>query len=351
MLICQATGVAVAGIYPLLFPPQGYAGQLRWLSDTAVCMGEEAYRCLVDAALEGNVELPTYLEVYLHTGQVVHLGPNLTVPSNRVHLPGLIIDGGLSVETQIENKIIVSYKLVEESDKVSASEQEENEYEEVEYEEDGSEEDSENEDNSDDRDLKEETRNVKDEERKCHNLYVEYAGDDIKEVELHKHFSLFGKIDIVLMNPKPVTRDNSGLPFPAMNPNMRTPETPRDNSGTSWATKDIYGTPGTPRDNSGTPGTPRDNSGTPGTPRDNSGTPGTPRDNSGTPGTPRVNYRCATITFASAAVVEYLSGREHHLVRYCNPPAGRTVKLRLKGGSGRPPVPPRHQNHLFNPFR
>ena len=71
----------MAGIYPLIFLPVGYQGQLNWLGDTAVCMGTEAYNVLRAAAQENMFELPTHVEVKHATGTTVHFGPNLTTPN------------------------------------------------------------------------------------------------------------------------------------------------------------------------------------------------------------------------------------------------------------------------------
>ena len=73
--------MAVPGIWPLLFPPLGYNGQLSWLEDTAACMSKRAYTALLAASKEGRVELPKYLTIKLVTGHTVYLGPNLTIPT------------------------------------------------------------------------------------------------------------------------------------------------------------------------------------------------------------------------------------------------------------------------------
>ena len=46
-LVCQGAGVAVPGVWPLLFPRPGYKGQLNWLADVAVCMGKDADSALL----------------------------------------------------------------------------------------------------------------------------------------------------------------------------------------------------------------------------------------------------------------------------------------------------------------
>ena len=42
VLVCQGSGVAVPGLYPLLFPPNGYHGQVQWLAN---CLVEPWFIC------------------------------------------------------------------------------------------------------------------------------------------------------------------------------------------------------------------------------------------------------------------------------------------------------------------
>ena len=82
VLLCQGAGVAVAGLYPPLFPPNGDRGQLRWLGECAAAIGPEAYSLLLASAKEGQIVLPKYLTLRLSNGQVLNIGPNLTVPGS-----------------------------------------------------------------------------------------------------------------------------------------------------------------------------------------------------------------------------------------------------------------------------
>ena len=81
VLLCQGAGVAIAGLYPLLFPVNGYRGQLRWLAESAAVIGPEAYSLLLASAKEGPMVLPKYLTLHLSSGAILNIGPNLTVPS------------------------------------------------------------------------------------------------------------------------------------------------------------------------------------------------------------------------------------------------------------------------------
>ena len=77
--------MAVPDIYPLVSPPHGYHGQLNWLGDITTCMGKEAVAAISTAYKEGELELPSHIEIKLMSGQSVHMGPNLTQPN-----PGII---------------------------------------------------------------------------------------------------------------------------------------------------------------------------------------------------------------------------------------------------------------------
>ena len=107
ILACQGAGVTVAGIYPMVFPPIGYKGQLYWLSESAVCLGKDAYSSLLAASKEGEVELPSHVEIRMCTEQAVHLGPNLTQPSpsKLKWMPSLAID-------RKEEMLLVTHKDV-----------------------------------------------------------------------------------------------------------------------------------------------------------------------------------------------------------------------------------------------
>lgn len=80
-MLCQGAGVACPGLYPLVFPTNGYHGQLNWL-ECAAAVGQSALKCLLDAAKEEEMRLPQFVSVKLLCGQVVQLGPHLLTPGN-----------------------------------------------------------------------------------------------------------------------------------------------------------------------------------------------------------------------------------------------------------------------------
>ena len=82
MLVCQGAQVAVAGLYPLIFTPNGYKGQLRWIGESAAVVGPDAYSLLLASSREGPVVLPKYVTVLLSDGHRVNIGDNLTLPSS-----------------------------------------------------------------------------------------------------------------------------------------------------------------------------------------------------------------------------------------------------------------------------
>ena len=81
VLICQGAGLAVPGLYPLLFPPSGYNGQLRWLVNSCAALGPESYTILLSAAKEGKVCLPKNISVRTTSGSVINIGETLTAPN------------------------------------------------------------------------------------------------------------------------------------------------------------------------------------------------------------------------------------------------------------------------------
>ena len=81
MKVCEAAGLAVPGVWPLMFPGNGYHGQINWLASLVGCIGQKAYSALLSAAKEGDVNLPQHVSVQLSSGQIVEIGPNLTVPN------------------------------------------------------------------------------------------------------------------------------------------------------------------------------------------------------------------------------------------------------------------------------
>ena len=100
------------GIYPLLFPPHGYRGQLYWVRDSLACMGEDAHTSLLAASREGEVRLPLHVEIKLLSGQQLHLGPALTTPntSRLKKMPSISM-------TVMEDVILATHKEMEKEEK------------------------------------------------------------------------------------------------------------------------------------------------------------------------------------------------------------------------------------------
>ena len=57
MKVCEAAGLAVPGVWPLMFPGNGYHGQINWLASLVGCIGQKAYSAVLSAAKEGEVNL------------------------------------------------------------------------------------------------------------------------------------------------------------------------------------------------------------------------------------------------------------------------------------------------------
>ena len=195
----------MAGIYPLIFLPVGYQGQLNWLGDTAVCMGTEAYNVLRAAAHEGKFELPTHVEVKHATGTTVHFGPNLTTPT-----PSKIKQMSSISITINEEKIIVSREeLVNPNEKDKEWELNIPENEQKKEEEKKKNENYEQEmdkeyhfpEFQEDRDL--EYKKIQSELFKsAKKLFVSYEESTISKDDLGTHFQQFSKIeDIYITSP------------------------------------------------------------------------------------------------------------------------------------------------------
>ena len=236
MLACQGAGLSIPGVWPLLFFEKGYRGQLGWLGDIAACTGDESYSSLLEAAREGEVELPSHVTIRLLDGQVVHLGPHLTTPttSRLKRTPNLSLatyeDGCVvsHTEEKKEEKRRAAWEEVEELGRISGWEQEEEEeqkqkdqdeeqgegqeescasWQEEEREEkkkagvEEDEEDPEEEDrlkaeagdNPEERRLKEQEKRRK--------LYVSFDDKTVTKDELEKHFVVFGEVKDVFILP------------------------------------------------------------------------------------------------------------------------------------------------------
>ena len=269
-MACQGAGKAVAGIYPLLFPPHGYRGQLYWVRDSLACMGEDAHTSLLAATREGEVRLPLHIEVKLLTGQRVHLGPALTTPnSSRLkQMPSLSM-------TILEDVILTCHKEMDKEERRQAEwelevpepepepEEEKKEEEDEEKKEEGREEkDGEEEDGAKDDSSEnvEDPNLTKEHLKESKKLYVDYDDTCVTVEQLVDHFKDFGTIEDIYL----VTN----------------------------------------------------------------------------------HRRYAVVTFSSPVVAAALASKQHSLPLQ----AGHTP-LRLRGGSGRPRVPPRQQRDAVCPFR
>lgn len=81
ILLCQGAGVACPGIYPLVTPSNGYRGQLAWMQSLAA-IGPSAFKLLLYAAKEGELCLPRFIEIKLVNGEAIQLGPDLLTPGS-----------------------------------------------------------------------------------------------------------------------------------------------------------------------------------------------------------------------------------------------------------------------------
>ena len=178
MILCQGAGVAIAGLYPLLFTANGYRGQLRWLAESAASIGPEAYSLLLASAKEGPLVLPKYLTLHLSNGQTLNIGPNLTVPSperlSRMPSVSVIQAGSTSVINHSE--------ALRESDWEKTVQGEESE--------------------SDTAEnilvaLKEKEEETKLLKQTCKQLKVELSHPGVTENALLAHFSTFGDVESV----------------------------------------------------------------------------------------------------------------------------------------------------------
>ena len=215
--------MSAGGIYPLLYPPLGYRGQLAWLGDTAACLGAPAYTSLLAAAKEAPVELPTHVEVRHSSGRTIHLGPNLLTPTT-AHLKRT---PGLSLNTT-PGKLVVTHKELEKLEKVldnwdlevpleGLEEEVERMNEQVKkWEEEEPEEEKKKvkkKEEEDDREEEEEAEEVaketeedrekqdqqhrEEDKKKAKRVYIYFDSPDITEEELRCHMEQYGAVDNV----------------------------------------------------------------------------------------------------------------------------------------------------------
>ena len=75
--------MAVPGLYPLLFPPNGYHGQVQWLANSSAALGPESYSILLSASKEGKIVLPKYISLKTSSGNIINIGETLTTPNSK----------------------------------------------------------------------------------------------------------------------------------------------------------------------------------------------------------------------------------------------------------------------------
>ena len=250
VLTCQGAGVAVPGLYPLLFPPNGYHGQLRWLANTSACIGPESYSILLSASKEGKVVLPKHIVLKTSSGKTINIGEKLTSPNSKKvdRMPLLFVHSSESSYEVTHASTLRNEEGREEVEKVNGDTFIEGEEEEGEEEE------------MLEAFAKEKTEEKLGYDKMCRKLQVEACEKIVSKAELFAHFSNYGEVEEVS------------------------------------ASEDGY----------------------------------------------------AEVVFSRAGSARHCLSLEHSLEQECSLP----IRLRVKGGSGRPPpAPPRQLQHNVNPFR
>ena len=185
MKVCEAASLAVPGVWPLMFPGNGYHGQINWLDSLVGCMGQKAYSALLSAAKEGEVELPQHVAVQLSNGQVVEIGPDLTIPNIQKvsrKMPHLSICLG-------DETVTVKHKSCEKVDNTLAQPGgEEHDFD------DGHSLLEQDEVSEDYPDLVQEEK-TKTEDVLCQGMQLDVQCDsEVDDFQLRKHFSQFGEV-------------------------------------------------------------------------------------------------------------------------------------------------------------
>ena len=211
---------------------------MGWLGDIAACTGDESYSSLLQAAREGEVELPSFLTIRLLDGQVIHLGPHLTTPTSArlKKTPNLSLatyEGGCMVshtEVKKEEKRRAAWEEVEELGKIPGwvqEEEEEQEEQQQEEQQDGGQEESCTSWQEEEREEKEkadlEEEEVEDPEEKDRlkaeggddpeeqrlkekdkrrKLFISFDDKTVTKEELESHFAAFGEVkDVYILPP------------------------------------------------------------------------------------------------------------------------------------------------------
>jgi hypothetical protein len=211
VLACQAAGVAVFGLYPLVFTAKGYSGQLAWLLDTAACGGQQAYTTLLQGSREGPLQLPQHIEV-LTESRKVHLGPELLTPTTRnlARMPRVTV-------TSSNSYLMVKHVVAEEEELDGEGEEEEEPPEEQKPEEKKKEEKKEEEDEEEEegeeiverkekagRDDVDELKKFRKEDAAGHKkLYVDISKLDVSVEQLRRHLQQYGEVEDIHMSKGP----------------------------------------------------------------------------------------------------------------------------------------------------
>ena len=260
VLICQATGVAVVGMYPILFPPNGYHGQLDWMANSCALLGPESYTALLNASKEGPLKLPRSIVLKTTSGATINIGAALTTPSSKklsAKLPLLSVRVGEEYTEVIHSSARTDWWQQQSEEEEEVTEMAEEEME---------------------------TGN--NEVRVCDAKALEKA----EEVEVTRSDSLSKEVHVEMHSS--ITKDDLVAHFSSYGVIERV-HCPSDVEGQ------------------------------------------------------------AAVIFSTVGSVEHCLSVEHSLIPRCcddSPPRG-PIQLRLKGGNGQRPAPPRQLQLNINPFR
>lgn len=93
-------GLAVPGVFPLIYPKQGARGPMLEKLGSLGMAGPQAYKALKRAAKERVFFLPDRVNILPQGGGLVGLGPGLLTPRDRKQMGTVEVverDGGLMV--------------------------------------------------------------------------------------------------------------------------------------------------------------------------------------------------------------------------------------------------------------
>jgi hypothetical protein len=200
VLACQGAGIAVFGVYPLVFTTNGYHGQINWLLDTAACTGDKANSVLLSSSREGELILPQHVQISLPSGQTVQLGPDLLTPTDRS------VRRMRSLYTSIDGACLVVKQ-------VGAEQEEEDDEEVPEEKAEAKDEDDDDKDFDDTKKLDKEERARRDakesedlkieDEKNRKKVYIDMDKLDVTEEQLRGHMVQFGDVDTIYIPEGP----------------------------------------------------------------------------------------------------------------------------------------------------